>query len=427
MSSLIDVSSVGPRASVRGEPAVRAGAYEASAFVRWTFYAFVFSLPFETIEWGPLEPPTVLGALLLAGCALLQPGLLLRWPPAGFWCFLAYVYVSVALGALEFTRHRSEVTHDLFLLVQLTTLCWIAYCLMRDERVAAGALGALVAACALLALLQVTGVASKATDVGAKVERVTALGFHPNNLARIFALGLLALVGLTYARRQALLRPRYLAWPAVALVGVALVQTGSRGGLLALGAGLSVFVLGGGSLWSKARNLVGVGAVALFFVFVGVQSEVTRGRFEKTLEEGDLARREEIYPSAWRMFREKPLLGWGGVTSTYELGSRLGHPEEESKNPHNLILYALVSAGLAGTLPLLAGLAMCARAAWRSRRGAHGVLPLVLAVAVLTANMSSLWLFNKLHWLVMAYALASVSYCRLPIGGWRLRNNRPAR
>ena len=31
-----------------------------------------------------------------------------------------------------------------------------------------------------------------------------------------------------------------------------------------------------------------------------------------------------------------------------------------------------------------------------------------MIVAVLVANMSGLWLFNKLHWLVMAYALASV-------------------
>ena len=407
---------------VRGAADAR-GAFAALPLVRWAFYAFVFSLPFETIDFGPVEPPTVLGGLLLASGALLQPRLFLRWPPAGFWCFVVYLYLCLALGALEFGAHRSEVTHDLFLLAQLTTLCWLAYCLMRDERVAAGALSALVVACVLLAVLQVTGVASKATDVGAKVERVTALGFHPTNLARIFALGLLALVGLAYARRRAALRPRYLVWPAVALVGVALVQTGSRGGLVALGAGLAVFVLRGGTLRAKLRSAVGVLLVLLFFVAVALQSEVTRGRFEKTLEEGDLARREEIYPSAWRMFREKPLLGWGGVTSTYELGSRLGHPEEESKNPHNLILYVLVSTGLAGALPLLAGVALAGRAAWRARRGAHGVLPLVMFVAVLTANMSSLWLFNKLHWLVMAYALASATYggWRMADGGWRIR------
>jgi hypothetical protein len=32
---------------------------------------------------------------------------------------------------------------------------------------------------------------------------------------------------------------------------------------------------------------------------------------------------------------------------------------------------------------------------------------------VLVANMSGVWLFNKLHWLVIAYALASVHYLPL--------------
>ena len=33
-----------------------------------------------------------------------------------------------------------------------------------------------------------------------------------------------------------------------------------------------------------------------------------------------------------------------------------------------------------------------------------------MVIAVFAANMSGVWLFNKLHWLVMAYALASVYY-----------------
>jgi len=384
---------------------------EPARVVRWLFYAFVFSLPFETVGKGALEPPTIIGGLLLAS-TLLQPGLFLRWPPAGLWCFVVYLYLFVTLGVLEPSQYRAEFARSVLLLTQLLVLCWIAYCLMLDRRVAERALLALAAACALLALLQVTGVASRATDVGARVERVTAFGFHPNNLARILTLGLLALVGLTYGRGRSFLRPVFVAWLLAALVGVALIQTGSRGGLLALGVGLTTLVLRGGSLKAKLLNAAGVLLVASFFALASMQSEVMRQRFERTVEEGDLARREQIYPTAWAMFLEKPLVGWGPTASTYELGSRLGHPEEESKNPHNLLLYALVSSGLAGALPLLAGIALAAFAAWRSRRGAHGVLPLAMVAAVLVANMSGLWLFNKLHWLVMAYALASARYVR---------------
>ena len=395
-------------------PAVRVLVRESAgpmAVLRCLFYAFVFSLPFETVGKGLLEPPTIIGGLLLAA-TLLQPGLFLRWPPAGIWCFVVYLYLFVALGVLEPSQYRQEFWRSAFLLAQLLALCWIAYCLMLDRGVAERALLALAAACALLALLQVTGVASRATDVGARVERVTAFGFHPNNLARILTLGLLALVGLTYGRGRSFLQPVFLSWILAGLVGVALIQTGSRGGLLALGVGLATLVLRGGGLKAKLLNAAGVLVVASFFVLASMQSEIMRQRFERTVEEGDLARREQIIPAAWAMFLEKPLAGWGPVASTYELGTRLGHPEEDSKNPHNLVLYALVSSGTAGALPLFAGVTLAAFAAWRSRRGAHGVLPLALTAAVLVANMSGLWLFNKLHWLVMAYALASAEYVR---------------
>jgi len=162
---------------------------------------------------------------------------------------------------------------------------------------------------------------------------------------------------------------------------------------------------------SLKRKVLNAGAFLLllgFFFLAALQSDVMRSRFEETFEEGDVARREQIYPTAWRMFQEKPLLGWGPITSTYELGMRLGHPEEETKNPHNLILFGLVSTGLLGSAPLFIGIGFAMLTAWKTRNGPHGILPLAMIVAVLVANMSGLWLFNKLHWLVMAYSLASV-------------------
>ncbi|HEY0376478.1 MAG TPA: O-antigen ligase family protein [Pyrinomonadaceae bacterium] len=395
----------------RGRPAAAAESCAIAPAIRWVFYAFVFSLPFETVDSGFLEPPTILGALLLM-TTLLQPGLFLRWPPRAFWCFFIYLYFSVAIAPLEPSAYRGEVVGKIILLSQLTVLSWIAFSLMRDERVARTALLMLVVACGALSLLQVLGVAAQPTDIGAQAERVTAFGFHPNNLARILTLGVLAAIGLTYGRTKSLVRPRFLVWPLVGMVSIAVVETGSRGGLLALAAGLMVFVLNGRSFLTRLRNVLGVLFVLAFLVWVGFQFEGTRIRFEKTLEDGDLARREEIYPTAWQMFLERPLLGWGAIESTYELGGRLGHIDEDTKNPHNLILYGLVSTGLAGAIPLFLGTGLAVWAAWKSRRGPHGVLPLAMLTAVLVANMSGLWLFNKLHWLVMAYAVASIHYQR---------------
>jgi len=381
----------------------------ATRVIRWLFYGFALSLPFETAFQGWLEPTTILGGLLLLS-TLLQPGLVLRWPPKGFWCFLVYLYLFAALSVLEPSQYRTLTLLNVFLLAQLTILCWIAYNVMSDRRVAEQALLTFAAGCVVLALLQVTGVAGRAVDIDSAIVRTTALGFHPNNLARILMLGLLALIGLTFGRGKSLLRPIFVTWPFIVLVGAALIQTGSRGGLLALVAGLMTLVLRRGTIWLKVLNTTVLLLVIGFFFLAALQSDVMRARFEQTIEEGDLARREQIYPTAWQMFQEKPLVGWGPITSTYELGMRLGHPEEETKNPHNLVLFALVSTGLLAALPLFAGIALATFSAWKTRLGPHGILPLAMITAVLVANMSGLWLFNKLHWLVMAYALASVHY-----------------
>jgi O-antigen ligase len=375
--------------------------------IRWLFYAFVFSLPFETAGEGWLEPTTILGALLLLS-TLLQPGLFLSWPPKGFWCFLVYLYIFVTLSVLEPSQHRSLTVLNVFLLAQLTVLAWIAFSVLRHRRTAERALLIFGVGCVALAFLQITGVASRVVDTESAVIRVTALGFHPNNLARILMLGLLAMIGLTFGRSRSLLRPIFVTWPFIVLIGAALIQTGSRGGLLALAAGIMTLVLRSGTFGMKVLNATILVFMLGFFFWAALQSDIMRARFEETLEEGDLARRELIYPTAWQMFLEKPLLGWGPITSTFELGMRLGHPEEETKNPHNLILFGFVSTGLLGSLPLFVGIALAVLSAWKTRHGPHGILPLAMIVAVLVANMSGLWLFNKLHWLVMAYALSSI-------------------
>lgn len=395
--------SDGPVASGRRVKHLSAqcGSTALNPFVSWAFYAFMLSLPFETVDLGvPLEITTIFGGILLLA-ALLQPRHCFRSPSGAFWCYAIYLYLFSVIAIFRGGEYGDEVLQEVLRFFQLMVLFWIAYSLMQSEKIARIGLLMLATSCTILAFLLLTGIA------GGDHTRLTAFGLHPNNVARILSLGLLSLVGLTYGLNKGLLPHRYLAWPAFALMGIAVVLTGSRGGLLALGAGLFAFVLTGGTTWTKLRNALLVFFAIGFFVWLSFESDTTRGRFDRALENGDVARREQIYPDAWDMFKEKPLLGWGAVTSSYELGSRLAHPEELSKNPHNLILAILIDTGLLGAVPMFAGIWLTLQAAWKARRGAQGILPLAMLVAVLVANMSGLWLFNKLHWLVVAYALAS--------------------
>jgi O-antigen ligase len=381
-------------------------AHAVKPVVRWAFYLFIASIPFETIGTGmPIELTAITGSLLVLA-TFLEMRVFYHWPSGPLWCFLIYLYICGVLAALEKASYRLEVAWSLVVLIQLILVFWISYNLMRNHSIARTAVLVFVGACVTLAILQVLGITARVSDAGAKVERVSAMGLNPNDLARILVLGLLAMIGLVHGQRKSTLQ-RYLAWPLFALMGITIVQTGSRGALVALGAGLIIFVLNEGSMWTKVRNVVTVLLLVGFFAFVSLESDTARERFERAEEEGGLARREEIYPNALEMFLEKPVVGWGVVGYTYELGSRLGHIDEQTKNAHNLILHALASTGLLGAIPLFFGIGLTVRAAWRARRGSQGVLPLAMIVTVLMANMSGLWLYKKLNWVILAYALAS--------------------
>src|SRR5262249_25392627 len=103
---------------------------------------------------------------------------------------------------------------------------------------------------------------------------------------------------------------------------------------------------------------------------------------------------------------------WGPIDNMYELGRRLqimyGGPVDPdgSKDTHNMLLGALTSTGLFGTVPLYTCVILCLLAAWRARRGSWGALPIVMVITVILINMSGNWIASKLDWLMMACALA---------------------
>src|SRR6266498_1823879 len=75
-------------------------------------------------------------------------------------------------------------------------------------------------------------------------------------------------------------------------IGAAMIETGSRGGLVSLGAGLLVFMLGGRTGWLRLRNLA-VGIIALgVLLWASYSSTLMRNRLELTAQQGNLAGRE---------------------------------------------------------------------------------------------------------------------------------------
>ncbi len=379
--------------------------------VRWAFYLFVFSIPFEYPGRSiPIETTTLTGCLFLLA-TFLQPRVCYgRRPPALFW-FGTYLYMFLVAFVASGGAYPRETTKTFLTLLMLVLIFWASYNLLLHEGVARTALWALGTACVILALMTVASVMTSVDpDSEDEMRRATVLGQNANRAAKILTGGLLALIGLTYARERSLLRPRVLVWPLVALIGLAIIKGGSRGGLLALAVGLWTFTWAGKTIKIKVRNAVVALLVMGLLVGVASQSPLIRRRVELT-QQGNLAGREAIFPAAARMFMERPLTGWGAANH-YELASRL--PPRHAvryirRDTHNLVLEIVTAAGILGAVPFLIALWLGVRAAWAARVGPWGILPFTMLAALLTGDMSGNYIALKLHWLVLAFALASGS------------------
>ena len=125
--------------------------------VRWAFYLFVVSIPFEFPDRSiPLEVTTITGAGFLLA-ALLQPRRCFAQIPKALWFFGAYLYMYWVSFVISGGMYLVETLKLFAGLIQLVLIFWVAYNLMRETRVAVGALLALAAACVVLGTLTVTG------------------------------------------------------------------------------------------------------------------------------------------------------------------------------------------------------------------------------------------------------------------------------
>ena len=371
-------------------------------------YLFVLSIPFESpVRILPYDVPTLIGALFLA-TTILEPRLVWARVPTPVWWFLAFIYMYGLSYVLGGSQYPDVVWKQFLPLMQLILVFWAACNLLQNPKIAETALLVFIAACVGLSILQLTGVANAPVDFGGGITRAQVLGQNPNRTARILSIGVLAIVGLAYLRVPSLLRPRVLGLAIAALLGFAMIEGGSRGALLSLVAGVWTFAFGGRSLAGKLRNAALSVVVLAGGLVAALQSPLMRARLTLA-ESGNLAKREEIFPTALQMFAEKPLLGWGPVANQYEVAVRLPEHAAVTRDTHNMILELVTSAGLLGAPLFLAGLAACALGAWRARHGRHGSMALAMIAALAVGNMSGNFIQFKTYWFVLALATAAGS------------------
>jgi O-antigen ligase len=395
---------------------------DVRTLVRWGLYGFMFSIPLEYPDRSiPLEVHTITGSLLLL-IALVQPGLCFRRPPAAFWWLVLYLWMYIALGM--FTEHGPEVAKMFFNYLLVTCLFWVACNLLCHSEISRSALFSFVLGCAVLGVMNVLGVATRVV-YSDQTSRSVVFGQDANLLGGNMALGLVILMALTVGGDEKLIRARSLGAGLLALVlAKSLMLAGSRGAILALGAGVIAFTFQTGNMRAFARNLAVALLVSAALGTVVYRSESMMKRYQRTVTTGNMSGREQLFPDAWQMFLERPLLGWGPIDNMYELGLRtaafqLGKKNADgdsalaARDTHNLVLDVLTSMGVLGGLPLFVCLGVCLGAAWKARGGPRGTTPLALSVVVLMLSMDANWSASKQGWTILAYAAASGATVRI--------------
>ena len=374
-----------------------------SALLRWSLYGFVFSLPFDAPGRLPLELTTITGALFLAVC-LLQPGLCFGRRPSVTWWFLGYLYVYWAAYVVGGAQFTGDAVRSSLFYIQALLIFIACFNLMRDPRIARQVMFVLALAALLLALMTILHIG---TAKDSDSQRVTVFAQNANRAARVLLAGALAWVGLVVGRPRKALKPAILAWPAFALIVLGIIMGGSRGGLVAFAAGLWMFSMTGPTMGVRIRNI----AVTLVLLggagFAAYKSPLMQERIQLAAQ-GNLAKREVIFPAALAEFKSRPLIGYG-PGNQYVLAVRLGLPPKlhETRDTHNLFLEVLTATGVLGTIPFLWGLWVSCWSAWKARRGIEGILPAAQMMSTMVGNLTGNYIVLKLQWVLLAYAMAS--------------------
>lgn len=386
--------------------------------VRAAYWAFIVSVPLETVLYfkelkddggrSGVTISRILG-IVVFGLALANWKACFQTIPRAFWGLAWYVaayslsqlWVPQALDG-RFMEHQMTM-------IQMAALFLVSVNLFENEDYRERVLGAYGWAVTLVAAATLTGLLG---DTDLEKGRNTLAGQDPNLTAALFAVGALTLVAQSNLLTPpgAVLRLP-LTLGAVAVLTLGILDTGSRGGLLALVAGITGLAVCGGERTRRARPLIVLVMVGLLGVLLAQEfkgNTNTANRLERAWTEGDTTGRTGIYDAAWNMFLDKPLMGHGGVNNRFTLGAQLNKDFLEA---HNMFLSVLTEVGLIGALPLILSFFYVLWGAWRAR-AAVAFAPLC---ALLVMNVSVTGTREKVFWVILAAAAA----------GWR-RSGRAA-
>lgn len=388
--------------------------------VRVLLTAYALVLPFGSAISLPLglpapfdTPSSVLGLIVIAGLIghlmLVQRSAPSLLPAVPAWLlFVAFTGLSFA-----WSINPSATLNEFTIMLSLIAL-YMLMCLMPVERrdvdriEEALVVGGAIAGIYGMVLLAQSGLALPgATGPRFATAGGVGKGIDPNITAATLILPLAIAVGRAVRATSGL--ARLLFWGASALIGAAIVLTGSRGGILAA---LIVLAVQAFSHERKGRMAaVGLGLLVVAGLTLSVAPEQLRQRISRPGSTG----RTDIWRTAMHKCDQYCWAGSGfGTFPTVYQDTLHSEPSARGMDrpfvAHSIWIGALIETGVAGLLLLLVALGFVAKDLLRLPKEIRGS-PLAGFAGLLVASTFLSTLGFKYFWMVLMYAaLTTLAY-----------------
>ena len=183
-------------------------------------------------------------------------------------------------------------------------------------------------------------------DEGLGIHADRARGPFLQAVANGLSLNMLGLLALDSFRRHQL--PRPLAIVLLVALPLAIVATKTRAVWLSFAASILWLMFFSPSRCLRRTSLCLVLGGGLVFTGLLTLDSSHISLRDRLAESGPVTFRMAVYEAGWKMFQEKPLLGWGSREMQTELSNQITEFHQEQFFFHNTLLEILVEYGLLG-------------------------------------------------------------------------------
>lgn len=359
--------------------------------------AMVFSIPWEEMAVlpGAQSGLFTLGCATLAlACATAIIRLQIRNPPAAYRIFALYIgwnFLSLSWAPDSLVAAGKSLTF-----LSLLLFAWMIWEFADREENILWLFRSYVLGCCVSLLMMLAAYAADPSSY----DRYTGGGLNQNDLAIILdiSIPLAAYLASRPSRGAAPHRKLYWAYITAAIIGV--VLTGSRDGIITLGAGLAVMAVAlGRQGYKAAAGLIVTACFALLIIPRDI-SEVIISRFAEGGEAHTFQLRVMFWKAGLEYWRGHPLIGCGVGNFMIAITPIAAH----ANVAHNTFISVLVEGGLIGFCLMAAAWALLARTILAMARNEKFLWLTILAIWI-GGSMALSWEYSKSTWLIYACAM----------------------